>query len=487
MSEVPPPEVVTYFEPRPAPDQVPTRLASPFDPRPPHPLARRAAEELQASLRRGDIPGFDPAILDAPGGGKMFGVLVVAREDGRLGYLRAFSGMLGGRWHVEGFAPPLFDPVARDTFWPEGQEALRALELRRAELREPGVHRTEVEHLPRQLTDSPLAEVEHLRAERSRQLWRQLTDSYVLPNARGERQSLTALFAPDAPPGGAGDCAAPKLFAWAYAHHLRPLALAEFWWGAPPLNAERLAGAYYPACQGKCGKVLPYMLEGLAVDPAPPGSTGPMPIEEPRLVFEDPWLLVVDKPPGLPSAPGRYSRQRDSVLIRFQQQAPGAPKLAVVHALDAEASGLLLLAKDDETLAALRRQLARREADLRQVAWLDGAVTGDHGVIELPLRTDVDARLRHLVDPVHGKRAVSEWRVTQRTETRTRVTLLPRTRLAHQLRVHAAHPLGLGAAIVGDALYGGADDTRLMLHAEGLSFTHPRTGERLDFESRPPF
>nr|WP_225937264.1 RluA family pseudouridine synthase [Myxococcus sp. RHSTA-1-4] len=469
VSEAPPPAAVTYFEPRPAPAEVPARLASPFDPRPPHPLARRAAEELQALLRAGDVPaGFDPGVLEAPGGGKMFGVLVVAAEDGRIGYLRGFSGMLGGHWHVEGFAPPLFDPVARDTFWPGGQAELRTLELRHADPREPGASR---------------AEIEHLRAERSRQLWRQLTDSYVLPNARGERQSLTALFEPEAPPGGAGDCAAPKLFAWAYAHHLRPLALAEFWWGAPPTKGERRAGEYYPACQGKCGRVLPYMLEGLSVEPAPPGSTAPTSREEPRVLFEDPWLLVVDKPYGLLSAPGRHARQRDSVLVRLQRKELN---LLVVHALDTEASGLLLLAKDPETQAALRRQLARREADLRHVAWLEGTVAGDHGVIELPLRADADERLRQQVDPVHGKRAVSEWRVTQRTGTRTRVSFLPRTRHAHQLRLHAAHPLGLGAAIAGDALYGQAGP-RLLLHAEALTFTHPRTGERLAFESRPPF
>ncbi len=441
---------VTYLEPRPTPAQVPARLASPFDPGPPHPLARRAAEELQALLRRGEVAaGFDPGVLDAPGGGKMFGVLVVAAEDGRIGYLQAFSGMLGGRWHVDGFAPPLFDPLEHDTFWPGGQAELRALELRQAAPCE---------------SDARRADVAHLRAERSRQLWRRLTDSYVLPNARGERQSLTALFEPEAPPGGAGDCAAPKLLAWAYQHHLRPLALAEFWWGAPPRTGGKLAGGYYPACQGKCGRVLPYMLLGLDVDPAPPPA-------QPRPVFEDAWLLVVDKPPGLPTAPGRHARQRDSVLLRFQQQSPDASKLLVVHELDTEASGLLLLAKDPGTQAALRRQLARGEADLRHAAWLEGSVAGDHGIIELPLR---------------GRHAVSEWHVMQRPHPRTRVTLLPRTRHEHQLRVHAAHPLGLGAPIVGDTLYG-REDTRLMLHAEALVLTHPHTGARHEFESRSPF
>jgi hypothetical protein len=118
---------------------VPARLASPFDPGPPHPLARRAAEELQADLRHDAVAAdFDPGVLDAPGGGKIFGVLAVAAKNGRIGYLRAFSGMLGGRWHVDGFAPPLFDPIARDTFWPGGQAELRTLELRHAELREAG-------------------------------------------------------------------------------------------------------------------------------------------------------------------------------------------------------------------------------------------------------------------------------------------------------------------------------------------------------------
>ncbi|MFP2925889.1 RluA family pseudouridine synthase [Pyxidicoccus sp. 3LG] len=470
MSHPPLQEVVTFFEPQPASAEVPARLSSPFDAASPHPLAQRAARELQQGLRRSERMGdFDPLVLDSPGGGKMFGVLVVAAEDGRIGYLRGFSGMLGGRWHVEGFAPPLFDPRALDTFWPEGQAELRELELRHAGLL---------------ASDARRAEVEHQRAERSRRLWRQLTGTYVLPNARGERQSLAALFAPEPAPGGAGDCAAPKLFAWAYQYRLKPLALAEFWWGAPPLTGERHAGEYYPACQSKCGRVLPYMLEGLSVE-LPPAR---VPSEEMRVVFEDPWLIVVDKPCGLPSIPSRHAPLRDSVLVRLQRRASDAPKLHAVHALDTEASGLLLVAKDAETQAAFHRLLARREADLRHVAWVEREVRGESGVIELPLRSEAGSPFHQVVDPAHGKRAVTGWRVMQRTGTRTRALLLPRTRHPHQLRVHAAHPLGLGAPIVGDTLYGGAsEDTRLMLHAEALTFLHPRTGERIDLESQPPF
>jgi tRNA pseudouridine32 synthase/23S rRNA pseudouridine746 synthase len=538
---------VTYFDPQPAPSEVPVRLASPFAPGPPHPLARRAAEELRLRLRGGELArGFELGALDEPGHGKMFGVLVVAAPDGRVGYLCGFSGMLDDRWHVDGFAPPLFDPVARDAFWPGGEAELRALADRHAELvggAEPVAlraslaeltarHRVAAEgmrarheanrrlrHDARQrladgaagddarraalypleqqsradaaerrrldlahyqerealasalrALDARRAELEHLRAERSRQLWQRIADSYVLLNARGEQRTLGALFANEAPPGGAGDCAAPKLLGHAYRHRLKPLALAEFWWGAPPLSGGRDAGVYYPACQHKCGQVLPYMLEGLSVEPPRPGAE-PLPVEEPRLVYEDPWLLVVDKPGGLLSVPGRHAPLRDSVLVRLQRRSADATELRVLHRLEPETSGLLLVARDPETHAALQRQFARREADERHVAWLDGHVAGDHGVIELPLR---------------GKRAITEWRVTQRTHARTRVSLVLRTHHPHQPRVHVAHPLGLGAPIVGDPLYG-RDDTRLLLHVEALSFLHPHTGERVELECPAPF
>ncbi|HZH75837.1 MAG TPA: pseudouridine synthase, partial [Archangium sp.] len=223
----------------------------------------------------------------------------------------------------------------------------------------------------------------------------------------------------------------------------------------PPLTGDRHAGEYYPACRAKCGEVLPYMLQGLSVDPAPP-LEGAASQEEPRLVYEDPWLLVVDKPRGLLSVPGRHSPLRDSALVRLRRRDPEASGPLVVHALEAEDSGLLLVARDRESHAALQRQFARCEADRRHVAWLDGHVAGEQGVVALPLR---------------GKRALTEWRVTQRTERWTQVALVPRTALPHQLRLHAADPLGLGAPIV-------------MLHAEALSFLHPHTGKRLELYAR---
>ena len=475
---------VTFFDEAPRREDVPARLASPFHPGPPGPLARRAAEALQQRLKQGRWDA-----LWQPGGGKMFGVLVVAEPGGRLGYLCAFSGMLDGAWNVEGFAPPLFDPVARAAFLPAGEAELAAWGQQHAELlREEAQVRAQIAEHDRALAElreleARRAEVEHLRAERSRALWWQVAHSYVIPNARGESLPLAALFAPRPPPGGAGDCAAPKLLAQAYRHHLEPVALAEFWWGAPPLDGRRQSGAYYPACESKCGTVLPYMLQGLSVDPAPRTATV---IEDPRLLHEDPWLLVVDKPVGLPSLPGRHAQGRDSVLVRLLPRFPALSAPLFIQDLEAEASGLLLMARDPATQAALLRQFARREAEHRQVAWVEGHVKGDAGVIELPLRGTSSAPLEDCVDRTHGKRAVTAWKALRHDGARTRVELIPVTRHPHQLRIHAAHRLGLGTPIFGDPRFG-REDTRLMLHAEGLSFTHPHTGERLSFTSPAPF
>ena len=542
MSTAPGPAEVTYLVPQ--PDALPDAFASPFDPAEPHPIARRAADELIAWVR-------GRASLDAPGGGKMFGVLVVAAPGGRIGYLRGFSGMLDGEWLVPGFVPPLYDRQARDAIWPAGQTQLRELELalrahdasldharlraehaavlarHAAELaavrtrhRDARARRREAragtqDHAARHALDQAsrgdaaerrrlddahadeLAELatrvdaiaagraglERRRAAESRELMRLVHDSYVIENARVERRPLRALFAPGEPPAGAGDCAAPKLLGHAYRAGLRPLALAELWWGAPPATGDRVAGRFYPACRGKCGPILPFMLDGLAHAAAPVFGAAPIAADEPRVVFEDRWLVVVDKPCGLLSVPGRSGLLADSVATRLRARYPAA---AVAHRLDLDTSGLLVAAKDAETHSALQRAFARHEVDKRYAAWLDGAVTADHGVVELALRVDLDDRPRQIHDPAHGKPAITTWRVVERRAARTRVALVPRTGRTHQLRVHAAHPLGIGAPIVGDRLYGRAAD-RLALHAEALAFTHPHTGRRIELFSPAPF
>ena len=533
----------------------PAVFASPFDPAAPHPVAQRAASQLQASLR-GDA-ALD-ASLGQAGGGKMFGVLVVADRDGRLGFLCGFSGMLDGAWLRDGFVPPLFDTIARDAMWPAGQAALRCLELRWREVSSGAVvvglreqlagldatraaasetlrarhianraernairgaapcsaqtlHSLEqqsradtAERRSFDATVDPVREtiaaqlraldderisLEKQRADESRGLMQQVHDTYAIVNARGETRMLRALFAPGEPPAGAGDCAGPKLFGYAFAHQLRPLAMAEFWWGAPPATGDRHHGRYYPSCRGKCGPIVPFMLEGLGATPAPVfGIATTIAADDPRAVFEDEWLVIVDKPVGLLSVPGRSGALRDSAQTRLAARYPNATGPMVVHRLDLDTSGLLLIAKDAATHTALQRLFARREIDKRYIAWLDGVVTIDGGTIELPLRVDVDDRPRQIVDAAHGKTAITQWRVIERTATRTKVELIPRSGRTHQLRVHASHPGGIGAAIVGDRLYGTADaEQRLLLHAENIGFIHPHTGKRIDVSRAAPF
>jgi tRNA pseudouridine32 synthase/23S rRNA pseudouridine746 synthase len=536
------------LDPPPEPGALPARFPSPFAV-PPHPVAARAAEALIAELRGGR---FADAGLDAPGGGKMFGVLVVTDAAGRIGVLRGFSGMIGGRWEVAGFVPPLFDAAARDAFWPAGEATLAALDgrlraleagplaaaraalaaldaahaaalaalqelhrVRRRRRRDERAAlgagalaaRAALDHASRGDTaearrlraahaearvpiatqvaalDAEQARVEAERADRSRALWDRLHDTYPITSARGERTSLRALFGAEPPPGGAGDCVAPKLLGAAYRAGLRPIALAEVWWGAPPFTGGRHAGVFYPSCRGKCGAILPHMLDGLDAEPAPVFGGAPIGADEPRAVYEDDWLVVVDKPVGLLSVPGRSGQLRDSVQVRLRARYTGA---SVVHRLDLDTSGLVLVAKDAATHASLQRMFARREIDKRYVAWLDAELAADAGTVELPLRVDLDDRPRQLHDPVHGKPALTEWRVLARANGRTRVALVPRTGRTHQLRVHAAHPLGIGAPIVGDRLYGRAGD-RLLLHAESLAFTHPHTGARVEVVRPAPF
>jgi tRNA pseudouridine32 synthase/23S rRNA pseudouridine746 synthase len=448
---------VIRFVPAPEAHERPSRFPSPFDRAAVHPLAHRAAQETIAVLQSADTHAW---ALDEPGNGKMFGVLVVSAPDGTLGYLRAFSGMVDARWHIAGWAPPAFDVAARDAVWIPGEAELHGLPDDAA------------------------------RTARSRELLPAIQDTYRFANAHGEVRALRELFAPKEPPGGAGDCAAPKLLAWAYAQGLRPLALAEFWWGAPPRTGDRRAGSFYPSCQGKCPPILAHMLGGLPADSPPVFGAAAIAAHEPVVVYEDEHIVIVDKPCGLLSVPGRSGLLRDSVSTRLRERYPDSTGQLVVHRLDLDTSGLLLAAKDTTTFSALQRLFSLRAITKRYVAWLDGVLADDAGLIDFPIRMDVDDRPRQIHDPVHGKAAVTGWCVLDRAEGRTKVAFTPHTGRTHQLRVHASNPIGLDAPIVGDRLYGRRAPEygeRLLLHAELLEFTHPVTGVLLRVVRPAPF
>ncbi len=324
------------------------------------------------------------------------------------------------------------------------------------------------------------------RRERSAKLQNQLFEQYNFLNAQGEERNVFDIFKPTAsvlPPAGAGECAAPKLLQYAYLNRLKPICMAEFWWGASPKSEVRIHGHFYPACRGKCEPILGHMLKGLKVDDNPmlvnPAFGKKLPI-----VFEDDYIVIVNKPAEFLSVPGISIN--DSVQTRLKEMYPDATGPLLVHRLDMSTSGLLLAAKNEKIHKHLQSQFIRRKVKKRYLALLEGEVNGENGMIDLPLRVDLDDRPRQLVCYEHGKSAQTEWEVIERKDGKTRIRFYPITGRTHQLRVHSAHPLGLKAPIVGDDLYG-QRSSRLHLHAEWLEFTHPFTKERIEFSVEAEF
>ena len=400
---------------------------------------------------------------------------------------------------------------------------------------------TEVRHF-----DIEIERLKTERKERSAALQRKLFEQFRMLNAQGEVKDLYTIFeqtVQKVPPAGAGECALPKLLQYAYLHQLKPLAMAEFWWGDSPKNEIRHHGYYYPSCKGKCEPILQHMLQGLEVDENPLLNSIHED-EELEIVYEDEWLVVVNKPAGMLSVPGK-EEDRDSVYHRLKKKYPEATGPMIVHRLDMATSGLLLVAKTKEVHQDLQAQFANRSIKKRYVAVLDGAIiktekeikpiaekailiaketvltkktakaerTGNTGRIELPLCLNPLDRPRQMVSSEHGKEAITEYqiiseseRITSESENTfnesnrideserninesrkyTRIVFYPLTGRTHQLRVHAAHPEGLGCPILGDELYGKKAD-RLYLHAEYIEFRHPIYGDILCIQKEADF
>ena len=424
----------------------------------PSPAIVAAARELAARIDR------DPSLRARFAEGKMLGVLEVDAGTQRTAgtacatdpgpdtrFLYAFSGLAGGSAWLEGFVPPIFA-------W--SPEDIRS-------------------HSP----------------EESRQLQDWLFEQYVVCNGRGERRSIRQIFADRGlvPPGGTGDCAAPKLLHYALTHGLKPLAIGEFWYGASPAREIRRSGAFYPACTGKCGPLLAFMMQGLEVAPNPLESDDHWSITDPIVRYEDRCLVIVEKPAGMLAVPGR--------------PIPGVPprrslqdwltdycgcEIRSCHRLDMDTSGLMVFAKTAAVQAQLQQQFEQRRVTKAYLAKVDAGDrpvhAGETGKILLPLAPDWYDRPRQCVDPVHGKSAVTAYKVLQTLDSgEALLQLIPYTGRTHQLRVHCAHPDGLGRPIAGDRLYGGSAADRLMLHAAHLAFRHPDDGRRMHFDAKVRF
>ena len=326
------------------------------------------------------------------------------------------------------------------------------------------------------------------RKTRSAALQQKLFEQFGMLNYRGEVKNLCEIFGQTVhktPPAGEGECAAPKLLQQAYLHGWKPIAMAEFWWGDSPKTEIRHHGHYYPACKGKCEPILQHMLQGLQVEENPMLKRMQVPSQNLEIVYEDPWLSVINKPAGMLSVPGKEDAV--SVYSLMREQYPEADGPLTVHRLDMATSGLMLIAKTKRVHQNLQAQFKNRLVRKRYVALLEGIVPKDKGTVDLPLCLNPLDRPRQMVHTEHGKPAITDYQVLERLDgKRTRIAFYPRTGRTHQLRIHAAHPLGLHCPIIGDELYGEKAD-RLYLHAEYLEFTHPITGETVRITKEAEF
>ena len=342
-------------------------------------------------------------------------------------------------------------------------------------------------HALTQQYDERIAALRQRRRSMSDELQRWLFMQYRMLNARGEERNLIDIFSTTThgiPPAGAGDCCAPKLLQYAYSHGLQPVCMAEFWWGESPRQEIRHHLSYYPACRSKCLPILTHMLQGLDVEPNPLTATAS---EELKIVYEDDAICVVDKPAGMLSVPGKDNVESvESIMRQRWHQYDGNP--IMVHRLDRDTSGLMVVARTLEAYHSLQQQFACRTAAKRYEAVLDGVPALQQGTISLPLMPDITDRPRQRVDMEHGKPSVTTYRVVSTQNHRTLVWLFPHTGRTHQLRVHCAHPLGLATPILGDPLYGrGTAAPRMYLNAAELEITHPVTGRRMQWKSESAF
>ena len=516
----------------------------------PHPLCVMAAEEVQNYLSK------QSDWQEELSQGKMFGVLIVQTEDGSIGYLTAFSGILAGKNIHPYFVPPVYDLLQPQGFFKIEEEnistinrricrleedkkyidllsdltqttqsAQDALSIAKTQLkeakekrellrktgqldakeeadliRESQFQKAEYKRLERSWKDKIASlqveagnwekQIQELKAERkvrSAALQQQLFEQFRMLNYRGEVITLCDIFEQTVhktPPAGAGECAAPKLLQQAYLHHWKPIAMAEFWWGNSPKNEVRHHGYYYPACKGKCEPILRHMLQGLEVEANPMQQEAERGNEKLNIVYEDQWLLIINKPAGMLSVPGK--ERQTSIYDLAREAYPEAEGPMIVHRLDMATSGLLIIAKDKKTHQHLQAQFKNRSIRKKYIALLDGIVPEDEGTIELPLCPNPLDRPRQMVNTQNGKPAITYYQFHERTDKYTRIAFYPHTGRTHQLRVHAAHPSGLHCPIIGDELYG-KKDKRLYLHAESIEFTHPVNGQSICITEKADF
>lgn len=488
----------------------------------PHPWCVAAAEEVKRYVHQNEAWAEELSL------GKMFGVLVGEKmpkdgeTDGNIYFLAAFSGLFCGENNIPYFVPPIYDLLKPDGHFQQEQDAITAINRQVEELEKYGSVNIRPDLYTPEEREAVIT-LKHKRKAQSIALQDWLFHQYYCLNFLGERKNITEIFLDyyrqkmlnierfqenadkHHIPSGTGECCAPKLLQYAYEHELKPLCMAEWWMGASPREEVRFDNQFYPACTKKCRPLLHFMLQGLEVEESFLERRNRELLNLIEIVYEDDHLIVINKPSGLLSVPSRDAQ----VSILDWSHGEWIP----AHRLDQDTSGLLLIAKNHDTLINLQKQFYRHGVQKKYIALVDGKPQNKEGVIDLPLSKNPVDPPRQIVDYVHGKRSVTRYEVldiqpkseesadyfSHQPSYISRVAFYPETGRTHQLRMHAAHADGLACPILGDKLYGrkaffltpashqAVRSPRLMLHASAIDFTHPVTGEAMHIESPCPF
>lgn len=443
--------------------------------------------------------------------GIMFGVLVCLDNEGNQHSLKAFSGQFNSIWQVKTWAPPLLDETAFNQLIKDSDKEIHLLTDEISELE----HTQKINKTQNKIDinlDEKLKDLKQKRKNLSNQSMKDIFDLYEFYTFNGSKKKFSSLVSEgELPPTGCGECCAPKLLSEAFRLGLRPISMAEFYYGPENKSATKHHKEFYHPCDEKCSFILPHIL-GL------------------EILYQDKDICVINKQSGLLSIPGRGEDKLDSVTTRlrflYELSPQGCIPQPSVHRLDMDTSGLLILAFNAEAHRNLSIQFMEGKVDKKYFAVLaDSIKIGDgvtvtktlgtskplEGEIKLKFRLDVENRPHQIYDEVYGKEGITNWRVLSLEESKKAIKCFriskseeidlirqrkpvveytPLTGRTHQLRLHSSHEKGLHSPILGDDLYGYGKGNpsenkkaakRLMLHSFYLSFIHPSTKEKLEF------
>ncbi len=384
--------------------------------------------------------------------GAMFGILVCKDKNDNEVILKAFSGTINSKYLIEGYVPPLFDVEKFDNIVKKYDSKIKELTYK-IELNN---NDKDLKNERKDISNISLLEIQSL---------------YNFYDINGEKHNLSIALKDKYIPTGTGDCCAPKLLNYAFKNNLHPISLVESYYGKSNDNKKHLQ--VYPPCEERCNLILPLMLK---LD----------------IIYVDEYICVINKEQNITTIPGKKAELKDCVTSRIKKLFPFSIEQSSTHRLDMDTSGLLVLAFDKESHKNLSIQFQNREVEKHYVALLRGAVKDVKGVIDLPIRLDVDNRPYQIVDFEKGKKAITYYerinveknKVTG--EITTRILFIPKTGRTHQLRLHAKEKL---FSIVGDRLYGVRyqNEKRMALHASYIKFRHPYTNELMEFYCKEDF